>query len=315
MRFTTAHLDGDLDRLRADAAPEDWAFGDNIAFEERVSAARRRDFEDVADPDHTALMETHQLYLENSVRKENAADVATFHQWAKITRVEDIGDDETLVHIEPVSDAVDNLYGDFADNLRALREAIAESRHSDDLLDSFLHLWLDDPCRDARPVFAAPYADVAAAADASDWPRQLAARLGMDDFVVSGSNLRHEALVQVRYRAGEVRRAYDAWPACFAAPTVLDTRPGPVFAPSPQPACATSWAGRTVDLNAQTEGAPVREILHPPFRWQAKHVYAMCAVPRTTAPDWSTTALKQVRNDHIKRVRTVTARPDFGDMR
>lgn len=173
------------------------------------------------------------------------------------------------------------------------------------LLDAMLLRW--SRSLDLRPVFAALWDDCAdllptdKALARDDWADALRDRLGLAHYDPSLSGpidvliLRYSVRGVPRSRAVHTGRP-------LAAPTVLDGAMSPAFCPAPRGADA----GQSIDL--ASEGlVPAREILHPPFRWGARHVFRYGTVSRGVGA-----SLDDARMWHLLCIRDDPAQSDYG---
>jgi hypothetical protein len=182
-----------------------------------------------------------------------------------------------------------------------LREAITDDPP---LLDAALDAWEEQ--QQVRPVFAAIWEDVRDLVPGSDseppdgWADRLRDRLGLSH--LDPSRRSSVDVIVLRYAAGEVPRVRGMrGDLALVVPTVLDTRFFPPFCPAPM----TSECGRIVDLTGDLD-EPVRELLHLPVRFRARHVLR-AGVIRTPPPK-----LADARLAHLLYVQAELARPDFG---
>ena len=151
---------------------------------------------------------------------------------------------------------------DLAAELRSLihsREPGQAGTFSDEQR-SRLALWLADlnPCREARPAFAAPFGEMERELAAPDWPARVRDALGLAHF--AGSSGKPLPVVLCRYSLSRVERAarkarLAAW---AAVPTVLEagniSGPGATFFPFPKAAAGINPFGFGVTVNLGADG-------------------------------------------------------------
>lgn len=307
MRFDTSALNNAIDAKRHHTTPEERAVGHNFAVEERVSDERRRTYQAAQDP--AAFDGRHEDHVKNRVRVRRSETFADVNKRAEIA----IDPACELVHIENVTTPVQDWYGhaaplaDACDRLNAdVRDANAGDSFARRQVERFLRNWLESATRDHRPVYAGVLGEVRDEADATNWPARLPARLGM-----AFTDTR--AIIQVRYTVDDVLSeiASDREIA-FAAPTVLDTVVDPYFVPSPVPAPTGHAAdrGRTLDLTSEP-AAPGGEVVHPPIRFRRHQLWDIQVANGSTQPMTGTT-LETCRDEHLRQVRRMTDRHDFG---
>lgn len=314
MQFHDPALQKACDGMQAHTSPAYWAVADNFAFEERVPDDRRVAYEAVQDAKE--FENSHREYLRTRVRVAGSDTFAPPHasrlqaepeNEVGLLRVEDVGDRLTPGYGASIEDACDRLNQD----IRNMRAGDPEARQR---LSSFLNSWLDHPKRDRRPTFVADISGVQDAADAADWPWRLSARLGLARYRVAGSW--PWALLQLRYRAGDVVAARPDMDLRFVAPTVIDSAWSQYFFPAPRLAAAADArvtdGGRAFDL--AMAGPPVAEFLHPPIRYSPDHLYEVKPLNPSTDPG-DDNHFETKRDHHLEEVRRLAKRPDFGDLR
>lgn len=172
-----------------------------------------------------------------------------------------------------------------------------------DLLDSALTVW-GERC-DLRPVWATflqDHADLLGpepAEDTNGWADELRDRLGLSHFqLLSSKSL---PILVFSYPVSDVpdRKGFRGKP--LAVPTVLDGDLSVAFCPAP----GEDPVGRLVHL-AAVEREPSREVVHPFFVPEAKHLFRVGEVRRAAPSD-----LARARARHLQALRN--RRADYAD--
>ena len=235
MRFVTPTLQAALAAWRQDPDIRERAKADNAWFEERVSTARLAGFEgeagDVTNP--AALVISHIRY----VRDFMEIDVGIPHTFTAelepaILSPSGLDPNQSIVRLESLQRAFSYWpMPEGHEPLETLRAALDKNDAA--VVNGFLKVWNESNVRDSRPAFAAWRDEVLAELDADDWPDRLRDRLGLEHYNCAAGPI-PVALMEYRVQdVLDVARVAGVTHA-FAAPTFLDTRPGPYFFPSPR---------------------------------------------------------------------------------
>jgi len=160
---------------------------------------------------------------------------------------------------------------------------------------------------DLRPVFAAFSDDLDDILDNdhADWADEIRDRLGLThlDPGMRGGPI---SVLLFRYPASDIPRlkgaGRDSRPV--VPPTVLDGSFSQAFCPAPD-GCAE---GFTVDLSAKAP-EPCREVLHPAFAFEPKHLFRVGEIRCPVGTD----QLETARGLHLLALRARCARPDYAD--
>jgi len=161
---------------------------------------------------------------------------------------------------------------------------------------------------DARPVFAGLFDDFESlfgdepSVDQSDWPDRLRDRLGLYHLDPALRRDHSIDIVVFQYLVREIPNVTgQRLLRLLVTPTVLDAQHSLAFCPVPREA----QTGHTVDLSMNTP--PVcRELLHPPFQFEARHVWRVGAIHATIPND-----LRQAREWYLECIRESTGRKDY----
>ncbi|MEA3060784.1 MAG: hypothetical protein QOJ94_565, partial [Sphingomonadales bacterium] len=173
-------------------------------------------------------------------------------------------------------------------------------------LRDFLEAWNRYPPR--PPRFAAFASEIDADLRADNWADRLRTRLGLSRYSPPPGYAIPVALMS--YRVAEivagVRGRADVAHA-FCEPTVLDQSPYAYFFSAP----VDLDGGRCMPLTRARADRPlVFELLHPRIAYRADHILKIGEIT-TPIPNWS---LRDLRNDHLGRLRNAAKRPDFGEL-
>jgi len=180
----------------------------------------------------------------------------------------------TLVRVESLSAMVDLAKEEDADTVRSWAQAVLENSAAPEARD--LNKFLEEWGREAeiRPTFAGFWEEVQDLLPADrktapkDWADRLRDRLGLAHFDPRERGGPIDILV-FAYPVGQLTRLQgqgeDRWP--LVPPTVLDSTFSAAFFPAPEGALTghvLHLGGTATDLR--------REVLHPTFPYQAKHL-------------------------------------------
>ncbi len=294
------------------------AYGHNLHYETKVSAARQRKFEeelrhvtdrDLSDEERTArqsILAGQRRYNEFHV-KTRLRDPDTFHSDNAPAAYHGMEDNVLLVRLEMIREALDASHVSFADLQRAM-SPLPQHRNPDQLatIRTFVDGW--NGWADLRPQFAARYEEVKADTEASDWAERLRTKLGLAHFSPRGSAPLRVALMI--YRASDVVRTCARRAGIvhiFTRPTAIDQPPWQHFFPVP----TNMEGGRCMPLvSSPARGKLFCEILHPKFDYRPDHLIKVGELT-TPAPE---EGLKALRNWHLARLRQVSGESDFGGM-
>jgi len=287
------------------------ALGHNYAFDELVGGARQLKFErevddfssspefDPAIHDGQVLLQGHRSYNERWI--DTVVEPDTFSSDNGNAALSGIEETDWLIRLEGLNGPLNAWGRDFDDLRRAF-----EGRTPADAgaLSEFLTAWNGYPPR--PPRFAAFASEVAEDLRADNWADRLRSRLGLSRYSAPAGLPIRVALMSYRVAdvAAAVRRRPDVAHA-FCQPTVLDQRPYEYFFSAP-----ADLGGRCMPLTRARPDRPlVFELLHPRIDYRADHILKIGEI-KTPIPDWS---LRDLRNDHLRRVRNVSGRADFGE--
>lgn len=302
MKLQRSDLLRDFAGLRASRSAPMRALGDNFEFEERVSDARREDFEG-ADP-ALALRALQDAYFKARVEGGPRADVpTTFRAINDLALYEpDIEPNQKLVRLE----CVDKILIDIGASFATLKNALRPSSRDDALIAKVVD---QRNCfRGARPAFVARKSEVTGDIGKPDWLMRLRNRLGLGHCSPLPGQRQAYALMEyfvkdVLDEWGRVRARGAVRP--FAFPTVLETQGSEHFFPAPREAGSSF----TVDLtNGGPILAPIRELLHLRISYQAHHLVRVGELVGPL-PDIK---LAAARDAHLDKMRRISGRADFG---
>jgi hypothetical protein len=298
MHFDSPTLQQALVDWRGMIRADDRAEADNLWFEERVSAERRRAFEaaatDVRDP--ATFKRRHIDYFRDFVATDRVPH--TFTAEYNPADLGPIDEDQRIVRLESLTTPLraQSL------TLAQLQEAAANGWN--DVIDGFLDEW--NRSRDHRPAFAAFRGEVfGEVTDDAEWANRLRDRLGLAHYDCTKGP---EPVALMGYTVREVlRQAARAGPGCtFTSPTVLDTGPWPYFYPAP----AQIRCGRTMSLfQVKDDSELFCEILHVRLTFRRQHIVRLGEITRPV-PDFD---LKALRNHHLLALQIASGRDDFGE--
>lgn len=293
---------------RAVGKTPEHAMADNFQFEERLSGARRTDYEDHAAPaGDTSWGGHHAAYVKARVNRSGNAVPDTFAAINTDAHLGAIEDNQTIVRLEEIDWVLKEQAVDLATFVGWFQDAKGTDTKAVDAreaLDLFVEEWNDR--RDSRPIFAGFEGDVQDDLEAADWPHRLRDRWGLAHYdPLPGAPIN---VVLVSYKVREVRRGVPASQRSqplFAYPTALDGPRNPWFFPAP----AGLPFGRALDL--QPDGncdRHVAEVLHRRIDYKPSHLMKL-GVISAGRPGYS---LKTRRNDHLYCLQFHSDREDFG---
>lgn len=192
----------------------------------------------------------------------------------------------------------------FALGEQFVRDPNPRSTASGDLAAILEEAFLGRNC-DHRPVFAAFYEDfLDALRNSADttWPDHLRNRLGLYH-LNQWSNPFPRRVFLFRYAVREIpRRQNDDARRPIALPAVLDHRLAEAFCPAPQ----ELRQGQLVNLQANANAQPAREVLHLFMPLEPRHLFRVGTVT-TPVPDY----LGPARRDHLLWLRLLSDREDY----
>lgn len=281
---------------------EGCAWGENFAWEERVSEPRRHGYEQrmgmlpAADVDSVHA----KRWVSNEVNvKDPGKEPSPFRP----------GNDSALV---PVPDEkvilvrVEDLTGWARDRKVAPGELKAAFPDGTAFAQVFDHM---EQGRDRRPIFAAFEHDLARFGDwRTRWHEKLPEILGLAHLQGSPNAPRVVALVE--YPVSRVLMAPGPVPreSRFAAPTVLDHRLNSYFFPSPSPRRGPSISyGRAVNLRGA--GTLVCEIIHRHIPFDIRDVKAVEIIDF----ELRGAAVGALRERHLAAIRALPECANFGE--
>jgi hypothetical protein len=284
-----------LQEWRRQSEVEHRAMADNVWFEERMDDARRIAFESdaVIDPGTMPLKDLIVRHVKENQEVHGVAE--TFLAGHGLASYTALDEELAIVRLEKIQDPLDAQGLTFEDLQRTFEAAAGDG------VDRFLANW--DTRRDARPAFVAFERDVADELAAPDWPLRLRNRLGLAHYAMPD-----EPVALMRYTVREVlAEAGKAGAAtAFAVPTVLDSRPGPQFFPSP----AGLPCGRAMPLrDGYDDAALVAEIVHARITYRRRHLIRLARLGDLP----TSTELRTLRNHHLWVLRIAADRDDYGE--
>lgn len=333
----TAPLFGAFLKFAKDASSATGGVPDNARFiarnflnEERLEASRAASYaayvEGAAPLDLGRWDRAHTRYLEehifvtpppthdySSVELEDP-DVCpeTFRSTLALTAFKDTDFDTALIRVVQVSDLA-YLSGEREEHIFSLgEEFIADSKK-----DASAHLALsqiiekaysDDhrPCQH-RPVFAAFYEDfldeLRDPADTS-WPNRLRDRLGLYHISqLSAPGLPRRVFLFKYPVLNLPHQPLNARERPIAIPVVIDHNLSVAFCPAPR----ELNRGRLLNLTADAEEMPAREVLHPFMPMSIDYLFRVGMVT-TPVPD----DLSLARRDHLIWLGLLAERTEYG---
>lgn len=307
-------IDSAIEDFRSRGKTDFHAMADNLAFEERMSPARRSAYgaHPAAKP---AWGEHHRAYVAARINRSGAGLPETFEPVNAQAHLGTVEDNQTIIRLEEIDwrlarKGIDRpqfqRWWEIAKGiLTATAYEVEEAREA---LEEFVEDWND--ARDNRPIFAGFADEVPGELAATDWADRLRDRWGLGHHhPVGGGSI---TVLLMRYPVSFVRRhAAVRSAALFARPTVLDGPLNDCFFPAP----GDLPFGRTLDLQSDSECARhVAEILHQRIDYRVGHIDRLGAI-RQARPSGATIpgySLKARRNEHLFCLRWHSQRDDFG---
>ncbi|MCX7380580.1 MAG: hypothetical protein NT133_03975 [Alphaproteobacteria bacterium] len=296
MDLQRRELRDDLNRMRGSRDAILRARGDNVAFEENVSAARTAGFE-AATARQSSLQAALAYYFDRSVQGEAKTHVpSTFSAENDLALLPPgVAGNQKIIRIECLDDWQRESWFSFT----KLEAAVQPDRRDASVIEPNIRRL--NAFAGARPAYAAFKSEVSTDLGLPDWFERLVARLGLGHFAVAREDVRYFALME--YLARDVI-AGTSIERPFAKPTLLEARGNEYFFPAPR----GEDFGFTADLAPETGRDAVREFLHARLSYTADH---MVRVYRLAGPTASV-RLSAVRDAHLRHVRARSGRADFG---
>lgn len=322
MNVTVSFVTTEIGRMRMSPRARERACGDNLYFEQRLTAARTEDYRRAVEKRLRALRgageaETleaaHSGYFDDFVSGIRGRIPAAFTPANDLALLPPLSPDRRLVRLEDLS-------GWFACLPHSIDAQVFEqtlSQFEDKARRAYLQAIMDDwnGLRDHRPMFAALRDDVLSLlgpddAPATNWAYAMRDHLGQGH--LTGRRLlvglMEYSVADVLAEVPEDQRSH-----AFAAPTTLDQRGFCEHfypTPAPLPGSRLNW-GRTVHLRADGTRL-VSELLHRRVTYRPEHLVRLAwldpaADPRGPAfPE-----LWEMRNRH--RALLLKRFPAFGE--
>ena len=301
MRFNDAQLQDALTKWRDLKDVKERSAADNIWFEQRVSGARRKVFEDeaVGAADPTSLRKTHADYWSEFVRVDEGDIPHTFEATLSPADLGTIDEMQKIVRIEGLTRPLAK-HGIAFDRLR---EAVTNNETA--VIDGFLKTWNTSSIRDGRPAFAAFKDEVLDDLGKPEWPARLRDRLGLAHYDCVAGPIPIALMEYTVAEVGSVAASF-AGSSAFTAPTVFDSGPWPFFFPAPQELSC----GRTMALyEVQDDKELLAEILHFRIAYKRAHLVRLDEI-RTPPAAFD---LRALRNHHLLALHVACGRDDFGE--
>lgn len=303
-----------MDRRLADAAinAEERAHIENFMLDERPPQtgidlyAKRLKSKPIADLDN--WIDRHKNFITEEVNLgvKETAQPWTFRAENDINRLRNIEPNLYLIRVEDINwlcNSIGITCTDLETNIKAFETGDAKAR---DFLKGVVNHW--NPERDKRPIFATTELEVGDIINnnSGDWAEQLRDRLGLGHYSPLTSPIN---IVLMRYTVKEVLDSLEGegYPAI---PTVLDSKMGPYFFPSPVPKHNNPYYGHTVNLayleddNDYSMGV---ELLHPRIDYKPEHFFKMGVIARPFSMP-----LERARQFHLPWLQLHSDRDDFG---
>jgi hypothetical protein len=300
MRFADAKLQNAIASWRNPKDVKERSAADNIWFEQRVSPARQRAFENeaIGAADPTSLRKAHADYWSEFVRVDEGDIPHTFEAALAPAELGAIDEMQKIIRIEGIARPLAK-HGLTFERLRA-----AMINNETTVIDGFLATWNTSGIRDGRPSFATFKDEVRDDLAKADWPSRLRDRLGLAHYDCANGSI---PIALMEYSVAEVSNAANlAGLSAFTAPTVLDSGPWPFFFPAP----SELSCGRTMPLyEVQDDKDLLAEILH--FRIAYKHEHLVRIDEIRTPP--SAYELRGLRNHHLLALNVASGRDDYGE--
>ena len=222
----------------------------------------------------------------------------TFHNPVALVGFESTDLDTYLIRVVAV-DSLQYLSGEREDRIftlgqQVLAEGQADGSAGDELGAILQEAFLGSKC-DHRPVFAAfyeDYLDELKVPDDSSWPNRLRNRLGLYHLNQWLGPLPRRVFL-FRYRVREIpSRQGQADRRPIAFPSVLDLKFSEAFCPAPR----ESLHSQVVNLEANANTEPAREVLHLFMPLEPRHLFRVGSITQPVSAD-----LGPARKDHLQR--------------
>ena len=296
MELRRPELAADLVRMRGGRDAPARAVGDNVAFEENVSVARRADFE-AATGGATEVLGALATYFRRTVQGMRLDHWPSTFDAARGAALLPAGvaGNQKIVRIVCLDD------WQTPERFARLEEAVLPHQRDGSVIEPEIRELNRYP--GARPFWAAFLSEVTDDVADADWLRRLTTRLGLGHHAAAAGQTRYFALME--YRAADVMDGTGIAQS-FAVPSVLEAGNNPWFHPAPR----ASDAGFAADLDPALGRDLVREFLHTRLMFRADH---MIKVGRIVGPT-PLVRIGTVRDGHVDRLRARAGRPDFGAM-
>lgn len=302
MLLQRADLKSDLAVLRGARSASWRALGDNFLFEERISDARRAEFEGTGSAP-TSLKVRNSDYFKVSVEGVRRSHVPSTFQSINNSALydSDIEPNQKLVRIECIDDILRGTGRAFAD----LEGALAPGSRDEALIAQVVDQWRRFP--GARPAYVAFKSELVDDLAQPDWLLRLRNRLGLGHYAPALGE--HKAFALMEYLAKE---AIDEWNVArlrgaerpFAFPTVLEAPGSVCFFPAPR----ETQSNFALDLADGAAQPPIRELLHLRITYRPQH---LARVGELVGPVPGI-ELAARRDAHLEKLRRLSGRGDFG---
>lgn len=299
MRFNDPNLQKALEQWRQMKTPKERAKADNLWFEQRISTARQKVFENEAKgaDDPISLRKSHIDYWEDFVKVDGAAP-HTFVAALGPAAYGAIDETQKIVRIEALTRPLNKEQLTF----KELRKAF--DKNNEAVIDKFLKTW-NVSSRDWRPSFAAFKDEVLEELKEDDWPCKLRDRFGLAHYDCANGPI---PVALMEYTVDEIIKEAKANDVTCAltAPTVLDSEPWPYFFPSPPELSC----GRAMPLfKVDDDEALLAEVLHFRLTYKRHHMKILGEIK--TPP--GLIDLKELRNHHLTALRMASGDYDYGE--
>lgn len=339
MKFTLSRLQELISQPGASACRQ--AKLDNLACEERVSAARLATYQTFLNNDLSPATEfdsrpdswaaLHDRYFRQRVA---VPDSVTFLESCEWTARPAIAEEDWIIRVERIDGAFSKWelgtatgkaaikwMSEWAQTLNAPSvPAPASSMRSLADLGTLLgrpakpapapvileifDYWNHSVRRDHRPSFVAFEAELKDDLAASDWAERLCVRLGLGHYFCGSER----NLVLMRYQVGDVLATCKGQIG-FCAPTVLDSGLFEYFHPSPRDC---DWGFAAILDATASDDSLVAELLHRRIDYRPEHLWRVGMINCTPVTDAD---ILPLRNAHVGRLRRQSGRNDFGILR
>lgn len=317
LEFDDPRINDQVQEYLASLSAEEVAWGQNLAFEETASEARRKDFEacfaECAEPGGAAaasgvdaLRCAHGSYFEYDIKRASNASHPVFSAGNAAASLDTIDDDDWLIRLEDANWALDEIKADF----EQLEAALARQPRDADGFAALVE-FVDAMNRlrgDNRPTFVARLQEVKRELAYVDWPRRMRTRLGLAHYR-PGARPFHIAVF--KYKVRDVReqcRAAGFAGPFFTKPTALDQGPWPYFYPAPNE--ITGGCCMPLSPYPMAGSELFCEIQHPKIEYRVRDLHLLGKLDTVEPRE----PIKALRNAHLLGVRNESGRADFGAM-